>query len=469
MSPPSPDLPPTPLPCKGRPKKILVLGAGLAGLCAAAELTGAGQDVTLLEARSRPGGRVWTLRQPFTPGLYAEAGATFFPTHHTFTLHYVRKFQLGLRPVPRNAASTAYVLRGRRLAPPLDPATAGPLELSPEERRSGLPGLARRYLGPLLGRLGNRPRTVPCSAELRDLDTLSMAEALRQQGASPGAIELLGMGGMDLVGDGPETVSALFYLRDVLEDRLNPARCVIAGGNDQLPAAFARLLGRRILYEQRIESLAQHSWGVDVVAAFREERRVFSADYVVCTLPGPVLAALDVRPAFSADRARILRELASTSVTRVYLQARSRFWDTGAGLAQALTDLDLMTCRDASFACPGPHGILEACLAGAHARAAAALDVTERLRRALAGMESLFPGIGADFEKGTSVCWDQEPFSRGAYAWFRPGQLTSLQPALLAPEGRIHFAGEHTSPWPGWVQGALYSGYRAALEIQERS
>jgi monoamine oxidase len=98
----------------------------------------------------------------------------------------------------------------------------------------------------------------------------------------------------------------------------------------------------------------------------------------------------------------------------------------------------------------------------------AGLREDERLRWALAAVGQVFPGIGAAVECGTSVCWDQEPFSRGAYAWFRPGQLASVQPLLLAPEGRIHFAGEHTSPWPGWVQGALHSGRRAAREIHER-
>jgi monoamine oxidase len=468
MSPPSAELSPTPLPRKGLPKKILVLGAGMAGLCAAAELTTAGHDVTLLEARGRPGGRVWTLREPFTPGLYAEAGATFFPAHHTFILHYIRQFQLGLRPVPPGSAATAYLVRGRRLDFPLAAATAWPLELTPEEHRLGLPGLVRQYVVPLLDRLGSRGREVPCPAELHDLDARSMAEALRQQGASLAAIELLGLGVLDQVGDGLDTVSALFYIRDLLAARLSPAQFAIAGGNDQLATAFARLLGRRILYNHPIEALTQHPGSVDIVATFQGERRVFSAEYVICTLPCPVLASVDVTPAFSAARTRAIRELASTSVTRVYVQSRSRFWDTGTGLVQAFTDLDLMTCRDASYPCPGPRGILEACLAGPLARWAAQLPEDERLRWALAAMEQVFPGIGAAFECGTSVCWDQEPFSRGAYAWFRPGQLASVQRLLLAPEGRIHFAGEHTSPWPGWVQGALHSGWHAAREIHER-
>jgi len=75
---------------RGAPKRVLIVGAGLAGLSAAYELTQAGHDVTVLEARTRPGGRVHTLRDPFPDGLYAEAGATRVPSHHHFTLKQVR-------------------------------------------------------------------------------------------------------------------------------------------------------------------------------------------------------------------------------------------------------------------------------------------------------------------------------------------------------------------------------------------
>src|SRR5262245_57587919 len=76
---------------RGAPKRVVIIGAGLAGLAAGYELTQAGHEVTILEARTRPGGRVYTLRQPFSDGLYAEAGALFIPNHHTYTMKYVRR------------------------------------------------------------------------------------------------------------------------------------------------------------------------------------------------------------------------------------------------------------------------------------------------------------------------------------------------------------------------------------------
>ena len=64
---------------RGPVRKVIILGAGMAGLVAAYELSKLGHDVTILEARTRPGGRVHTLREPFSDGLYAEAGAARIP------------------------------------------------------------------------------------------------------------------------------------------------------------------------------------------------------------------------------------------------------------------------------------------------------------------------------------------------------------------------------------------------------
>src|SRR5512132_538157 len=81
------------------PKKILIIGAGMAGLCAGYELTQLGHDVTILEARTRPGGRVHTLREPFSDGLYAEAGAARIPDNHDLTLKYLKLFDVPLEPM----------------------------------------------------------------------------------------------------------------------------------------------------------------------------------------------------------------------------------------------------------------------------------------------------------------------------------------------------------------------------------
>src|SRR6266536_1151408 len=97
----------------GASKKVIIIGDGFAGLSAAFELSRLGHEVTLLEARLRPGGRVYTLREPFSDGMYAEAGAARIPNNHDLTLHYVKHFGLALVPFFPNKLARVYVLNGK--------------------------------------------------------------------------------------------------------------------------------------------------------------------------------------------------------------------------------------------------------------------------------------------------------------------------------------------------------------------
>jgi monoamine oxidase len=106
-------------------------------------------------------------------------------------------------------------------------------------------------------------------------------------------------------------------------------------------------------------------------------------------------------------------------------------------------------------------------MAGAAARRATAMPERERLTTALAGMSKVYPRIVEQFEGGASKTWDDDEWSRGAYAWFAPGEMMSLMPHITSPEGRVHFAGEHASTTPGWMEGALESAERVVREIDE--
>jgi monoamine oxidase len=92
-----------------------------------------------------------------------------------------------------------------------------------------------------------------------------------------------------------------------------------------------------------------------------------------------------------------------------------------------------------------------------------------RVNSVLGLVEKVHPHIRLNFEVGASKCWDEDEWARGAYAWYKPGQMTKLLPHVARPEGRVHFAGEHASSLFGWMQGALESGNRAALEVNDAS
>jgi monoamine oxidase len=126
-----------------------------------------------------------------------------------------------------------------------------------------------------------------------------------------------------------------------------------------------------------------------------------------------------------------------------------------------------MNVSERSINQPGRRGILESYMAGVPARHATAMKGSERVSASLAGMKTVFPNLPEYCEGGVSKCWDEDEWARGAYAWFRPGQMTAMLPHLARAEGRIHFAGEHASSSPGWMQGALDSGNRVAREIND--
>ena len=92
---------------------------------------------------------------------------------------------------------------------------------------------------------------------------------------------------------------------------------------------------------------------------------------------------------------------------------------------------------------------------------------SERLSFTVKQMEQILPKLREHYEGGASICWDDEEWTRGAYAWFKPGQMESFLPHFAKPEGRVYFAGDHLSPWPGWMNGALQSGNRAAREVNQ--
>lgn len=96
------------------------------------------------------------------------------------------------------------------------------------------------------------------------------------------------------------------------------------------------------------------------------------------------------------------------------------------------------------------------------------LAPADRVAQAIENVAAIHPQIVDTFEVGTSKVWHQDEFAGGAFALFEPGQQRRLHEAIVAPEGRVHFAGEHASLSHAWIQGAIESGLRAALEVSRR-
>lgn len=368
-----------PLVTTSPPKKVLIIGAGMAGLSAAYELTQLGHDVTILEARARPGGRVHTLREPFADGLYAEAGAARIPDTHDLTLKYVKLFELPLEPMYPSQLS-ALVAEGANM------------------KRVPIDGFSKA--------LGN------------------------------------------ILGDELGTPAARWSK--------------IKGGNDLLPKAFAARLGNRIQYQSPVIKIDQDEKSATVTFRQKGTQQTMSADRILCTVPFSVLRDIKFPANFPEKKIKAINQQKYDAVSRVYLQTKKRSWEEHGLNGFALTN-EPVEIWQPTWNQPGPRAILMTYARPGMAESITALKETERISSAIKQLDPLLPGVRENFESGTSKCWMEDEWSRGAWAFAGFSGLVLFG----RPEGRIHFAGEHLSLLPSWMQGALESSTRAVKQIDE--
>jgi monoamine oxidase len=360
-------------------KKVLILGAGLAGLVAAYELSQTGHDVTILEARMRPGGRVHTLRENFSDGLYAEAGAARIPDSHDQTLKYVKLFNLPLEPMYPNRLSALRFDGGQR-------------------REVAIEGF-----------------------------TEALGETL----------------GLDLAG--------------------NPAQwSKIQGGSDLLPKAFAQRLSEKIHYGCPVVRLEQDPNAARAIFKRAGRTETMSADRVLCTIPFSVLRGIELPANFSDRKRDLIRKLEYIPVSRVYLQTKTRFWE-GKGLNGFALTNDIVEIWHPTWNQPGRRGILMTYARFGPGDRIGAMNPNDRISTTLDQIDKIYPGLRDQFEGGCSKYWVEDEWSKGAWAGVGLREMGFAS----SPEGRVHFAGEHLSFFPSWMQGALVSGLRAVKEIVE--
>lgn len=360
------------------PKKIIVIGAGIAGLSAGYELTQLGHQVTILEARVRPGGRIQTLREPFADGLYAEAGAARISDSHDLVLKYVKLFGLPLEPM--------------------------------------------------------YPSQLSALVEGRGTKRVRIDDFTKELGKTFGS-EL---------GGAPSRWSK------------------IKGGNDLLPRALAERLANKIHYNAPVVRMEQDEMSARAVVMQNGTPEVLSTDRVLCTVPFSVMRSIQLPANFPEKKIKAINELNYANVSRVYLQTKKRSWEevglNGFGLTKESVEVWQPTWNQ-----PGPRGIVMTYARPGTAEQIAAMKESERINSTIKQLDSLLPGVRENFETGTSKCWSEDEWARGAWAFAGPGNLL----LFATPEGRIHFAGEHLSMMPSWMQGALSSSAQAVKQIHE--
>jgi monoamine oxidase len=315
-----------------------------------------------------------------------------------------------------------------------------------------------KYLFGHLRELGDAASATWPSGDLSRFET-SIADFCRGQGASAGFVSMIALG-HDLEG-----MSTLQFLRDIALGASTKQFFKIRSGNDQLPKAFAATLTEKIHYGAAVTRIEQDDTSVRVAFQRGASPVTVTGDYLICTLPAPVLRSVEIVPSLPASKRAAIDQVGGLAMARVFLQTRRRFWLERGESGWASTD-DPIDVWDYTRDQPGVRGILGAYTSGRMARRLTTMEPTARGPLVLEMMERVHPSTREHFEVSASYSWVNDPWALGAAAEFNPGQLSAHYQALRTPEGRIHFAGEHTSPWSGWMNGGLESGIRAAVEIQ---
>lgn len=473
------DPPPAP---RGR-RRIVILGAGIAGLVAAYELRRAGWEVTVLEARDRIGGRVWTVRggdrvvqtgRPdqicaFSDGLYLNAGAARIPTAHHIILGYARKLGVPLEVMVNANRASRWDFGGqvvanrqaihdtRGMISELLAKAIGRGALDQElgkEEKEGMRGFLAFY-----GELNDKGEYEPQGRS---------GYRVLPGGYTEGGKAMAPMRLPDLMKQRGWGLSLMF---EEFFDQQSPMFQPV-GGMDRIAHAFYREVKPAVRLRSPVLEIRRSGEGVRIVHG--PGRQALDADYCLCTLGVNLLARIPND--FSPAKQAAMKDIGYIPSVKVGFESR-RFWEEegiygGLGWTDSMNENLLYP----SGGWHGPKGVLVTAYCAGwtaqdHPEKFMALSHEERFRICRESVERLHPGHSAELRHPVTVAWGLTPWSEGVGPahpdWFqnpRPARYTEL----MKPEGPIFFAGEHLSYVQFWQEGAALSSHEAMKALQAR-
>jgi monoamine oxidase len=460
------------------PKTIIIAGAGMSGLVAASLLKRAGHTVIILEGNNRLGGRVYTIRQPFTQGNYIDLGAMRIPNTHVLAFEYIRHFKLRTNKFINSSPKDLIFVNNVLTTNAIYEKNPDILNFPVEEWEKGKTAteLFLAAVQPFFDLYKNS------SPEQQDklkeqYDQYSMERFLKENPYGPSlSLNAIRMISVLLGIEGFRELSFIGILTDIIFPIFNPETefFEISGGNDQLPYSFLPELHNNLFYNEKVLRVSQNEGGVlfqtrnQLTGAYH----TFQGDYAVITIPFTAFQFIDVIPyhSISFKKWQAIRELQSLVAVKIAMEFKHRFWeklDVGNAISDRTTRFTYIPSHGVGTS--GPAVLLASYSWGHDAMLWNSLSKEEIIQYALKDLAKIYGNVVyTEYMQGVSFNWTQNPYSAGCFTLFTPGQFTDLGDVIHQPEGRLHFAGEHTSSFHGWIEGAVESGIRAAYEVNQR-
>jgi monoamine oxidase len=471
----------------GRGRRVVIIGAGIAGMVLAFELRNAGYKPLILEARTRPGGRNWTLRGGDTvtetastqqvawdrdDHLYFNPGPARLPYHHEGILSYCRALGVPLEVLCNDNRAAL---------------------MQDDHAFDGAPQINRRVVNDARGYVAE------LAAKAVEKDLLAQPVSPEDKDRLRHFLRSFGVLDKDLVYRGstrsgwaqppdathPGTPHQSLDIRQIMVSdfwqgpmqfgELSTMAATMlqpVGGMGRIGQAFGRTLQGVITYQAVVTQLRRTETGVRITwkhAGTGTEQRVH-APFVIITIPFSALAGIDAD--FSASAQAAIASVEYIPAAKVAFHASRRFWEQDQQIYGGIS----WTSRDATQVWYPSNGLqrTKGILVGAYIWSDdlgdqfAAKSLTQRLSDTLDDVAHLHPAAPRFLGHGVSVAWKNVPFTRGGWAeWSSEARATQF-PRLLAGDGPYLFAGEHMSFITGWQEGAVRSAHKVLADIAER-